>query len=92
MSRWKNMKTKIERECPECYDGLSQEEACSPYSPEVSEEVWVCKNKECCNYDKIVYDDFDFNEIARDVEEENRRENEMIYKMETEKARNENGN
>ena len=67
--------THTEVECPECYEPLEYEEACSPYTPEISEEVLVCHNKECKNYNTIVYDDEYFYAKAEDEAMERFRNN-----------------
>ena len=42
-------------ECPLCECELEEQESCSIGS-DVGEPCFICKNKECLNYDEVVYD------------------------------------
>lgn len=51
-----------EYECPECDEILTEESIVHRLDPENKVRVWICKNEDCINYDKVVYDMGDITE------------------------------
>ena len=62
--------------CPECEQELESEEVHIQYTESDTEEVWICKNKKCKNYQEVVFDSGDI-----DIIEQNKREDERIEKI-----------
>ena len=52
-------------ECPICECELEEQESCSIGS-DVGEPCFICKNKECLNYDEVVYDSEDISRMKDD--------------------------
>lgn len=49
-------------ECPLCECELEEQESCSIGS-DIGEPCFICKNKECPNYDEVVYDSGDISRM-----------------------------
>jgi hypothetical protein len=71
---------KYKYHCPECEQELEAEEVRVMYTESDTEEVWICKNKECENYQEAVFDSGDIDMIEQSIDEEQRFENERLRK------------
>lgn len=56
-------------ECPKCEQELETEISICGYGSDPSDccDVLVCKNKDCSNYDKVVYDEGDIERMNEDA-------------------------